>query len=177
MSVAVADPLSFVRKIAMRCALPPLPSFGFDDMVGAGLVGFAEAQQKGIDPALRVRCRILDGWWAQRFVPSHAYHRHKIPEPTRLSLDRPLDEGDSDDPEAVLGALLVGADDKDWALSIAIAVALRTLTPREELAVRLRYWHGLTESEIGRRLGVSQTTIYRMMPAILAKLRWQLEDH
>jgi RNA polymerase sigma factor (sigma-70 family) len=48
----------------------------------------------------------------------------------------------------------------------------RCLTPREQRMVALRYDEDLTQREIGKRLGVSQTSVSRDLRAALPRL-WE----
>lgn len=48
---------------------------------------------------------------------------------------------------------------------------LRTLTPRDRLIVRLRFVDELTQRQIGRRIGVSQMQVSRLLAGILDELR------
>jgi RNA polymerase sigma-B factor len=48
---------------------------------------------------------------------------------------------------------------------------MRTLTEREREVLRLRFAEDLTQSEIGRRVGVSQMHVSRLIRQSVAKLR------
>jgi RNA polymerase sigma-B factor len=52
----------------------------------------------------------------------------------------------------------------------------RVLTPRERLALRLRFEHDLTQQEIGDRLGVSQMQVSRILRSSLQRLRAHAEQ-
>ncbi len=52
--------------------------------------------------------------------------------------------------------------------------ALRTLAPREQEIVRLRFVEGRSQSDIARRVGVSQMQVSRLLAASLATLRERL---
>jgi RNA polymerase sigma-B factor len=56
-----------------------------------------------------------------------------------------------------------------------VASGMAFLQQRERQALRLRYYHGLSQDEIGKRLGLSQTHTSRVIAAGLAKLRAELE--
>jgi RNA polymerase sigma-B factor len=90
-----------------------------------------------------------------------------------LSLDAPV-ATDSD--AASLGDLLP-ARDADLQASEArllLAPALRTLTERERLIIRLRYVEDLTQEEIGARIGVTQMQVSRLLKKVMVKLRSEL---
>jgi RNA polymerase sigma-B factor len=52
--------------------------------------------------------------------------------------------------------------------------ALRTLGPREQTIIRLRFFEELTQREIGERIGVSQMQVSRLIRGILEKLRGEI---
>lgn len=54
--------------------------------------------------------------------------------------------------------------------------AVAELTDREKLIVRLRFAEDLTQSDIGRVLGVSQMQVSRLLTSILGRLRLGLGD-
>lgn len=56
-----------------------------------------------------------------------------------------------------------------------VASGMASLLRRERQALRLRYYHGLSQDEIAKRLGLSQTHTSRVIASGLAKLRDQLE--
>lgn len=93
---------------------------------------------------------------------------------TPLSLDAPVNE-EAD--AASLGELLAG-DDLDGSASEArmmLGPALRTLTEREQLIVRLRFVEDLTQQEIGERIGVTQMQVSRLLKRVLTKLREHID--
>lgn len=51
---------------------------------------------------------------------------------------------------------------------------LRTLAPREQLMLRLRFFEELTQSEIAERLGISQMHVSRLLARCLEQLRIRL---
>jgi RNA polymerase sigma-B factor len=57
----------------------------------------------------------------------------------------------------------------------ALAKAMGTLSPRDREIVQLRFVHGLTQSEIAARLGVSQMQISRLLAANLRRLRSNID--
>jgi len=57
---------------------------------------------------------------------------------------------------------------------IALAAALQELPERDRRVVELRFVHGLTQQEIGERIGVSQMHVSRLLSQILQKLRVSL---
>jgi RNA polymerase sigma-B factor len=70
--------------------------------------------------------------------------------------------------------------DEDEALSaleerLSVAPLLRQLTPRERRMLHLRFFKGMTQSEIALHLGISQMHVSRLLSKTLAALREGLE--
>jgi RNA polymerase sigma-B factor len=88
------------------------------------------------------------------------------------SLDAPaggLDEDDSSTTGDMLGVPEPGYElAEQWA---AIEPALASLPERERIALRLRFFEDLTQSEIAKRLGLSQMHVSRILRAALDTLR------
>jgi RNA polymerase sigma-B factor len=91
---------------------------------------------------------------------------------TALSLSVPI----GDDPDTELGdtladpeAIYEGADDRDL-----IARGLDSLDPRSRKIVELRFFSGLSQSEIAREIGVSQMHVSRLLRQSLEKVRADL---
>ena len=64
-----------------------------------------------------------------------------------------------------------GVDDRS-----VLAPALARLPSREQAILRLRFVEGLTQSEIAKRIGVSQMHVSRLLAASLAQLREAFEE-
>lgn len=91
------------------------------------------------------------------------------------SLDAPVDgagEGSS------LGELLPGHDGGMTACEdrLVLEQALASLTPREQLVVRLRFVEDKTQAEIGEVVGVTQMQVSRILTKVLRTLREQLSE-
>ena len=89
---------------------------------------------------------------------------------TPVSLDAP---SLADDPASTIGATLPG-DDRDFEIAEArllLGPALGRLSERERLIVELRFVDGLTQAEIGERIGVTQMQVSRLLTKILKRLR------
>ncbi len=87
------------------------------------------------------------------------------------SLDAPSPSYDDDDPswEPVRG----GGVDAGYAAAehrATIGALTRALTPREREVLALRYGSGLTQAEIGARVGVSQMQVSRILRTVLSRL-------
>ncbi len=67
-----------------------------------------------------------------------------------------------------------GATDESWLENIALREAVKTLTPREQTIIKLRYYRDKTQMEIASEIGISQAQVSRLEKAALLKLRKQL---
>ena len=95
------------------------------------------------------------------------------------SLDAPAPGGESDgDGGDSLGAHL-GEDDpsmQDAENRAALSPLIATLPDREQKILHLRFFEGLTQSEIASRLGISQMHVSRLLARSLAQLRTAAEE-
>lgn len=87
------------------------------------------------------------------------------------SIDAP--DGSSEDADEPMSARLgeidrnfAGIDDR-----ALLAQLLATLGPREQLILQLRFFDGLTQTEIAQRLEISQMHVSRLLAASLSRLR------
>jgi RNA polymerase sigma-B factor len=88
-----------------------------------------------------------------------------------VSLDRPRSD---DEEESDSYADAFGADDPGYGVaedSATVDSLMRVLTDREREVLRLRFEEDLTQSEIGRRVGVSQMHVSRLIRQSIARLR------
>ena len=90
------------------------------------------------------------------------------------SLDLPVR---SDGP-ATLADLLPGTDDEHQAAEARLMLdpAMGTLSERDRLILRLRFFEGLTQHEVAARIGVTQMQVSRLLTRILAELRHSVGD-
>lgn len=89
------------------------------------------------------------------------------------SLDRPDVTGPGS-----LGDRLVG-EERELERSEARQVLeplLARLAPRDRLVLRLRYDEGLTQREVGERIGVTQMQVSRILARVLGRLREELGE-
>jgi RNA polymerase sigma-B factor len=96
---------------------------------------------------------------------------------TASSLDAPLQSHEEDD-ETTLGAR-IGAEDSAYERVenvIALSSAVSHLSEKERDLLRMRFGAGMTQVQIGRRLGVSQMQVSRLLRATLEHLRLGLGD-
>jgi RNA polymerase sigma-B factor len=91
------------------------------------------------------------------------------------SLDAPL----ADRPDAAMLADVLGADDPGMELTLdlqALATHWTELPARERQILLLRFYGDLTQAEIGRKLGISQMHVSRLLTRSLSFLRERLLD-
>jgi len=92
------------------------------------------------------------------------------------SLSQPLggDGGDEETMQDLLGVTETGFDEvEDGAL---IEDGLRALDARDRAIVELRFYEGLTQSEIAARVGISQMHVSRLLRKALVTMRGRLEQ-
>lgn len=91
------------------------------------------------------------------------------------SIDAPGGEGD-DDTQSLANQL--GADDVglfDAENRMLVAELLEGLPGRERLMLQLRFYQGMTQSQIAERLGISQMHVSRLLARSLDLLRQRIE--
>jgi RNA polymerase sigma-B factor len=91
------------------------------------------------------------------------------------SLDAPIDSEDG----TTSFADQLGAEDEqleNLEYRAALAPEMAKLPEREQKIVYLRFYKGLTQSEIATRLGISQMHVSRLLTRTLAQLREALEE-
>lgn len=89
-----------------------------------------------------------------------------------VSLDAPVGEGEMSPVDRL------GGPDLSFGSAEARATLgplLRTLTPREQRILEMRFFGGFTQAEIGREVGVTQMQVSRLLARLLTRLREQLE--
>ncbi len=90
------------------------------------------------------------------------------------SLDAPSGNEDEATLSAELGAEDQGLIDSEHRVTLSPLIA--QFPPRERMILHLRFFEGLTQSEIAGRLGISQMHVSRLLARALAQLRNQAED-
>jgi RNA polymerase sigma-B factor len=94
------------------------------------------------------------------------------------SLDAPA-FGANDPEDAATAGDMLAVDERGYALAedwATIAPALAALSERERVAIRLRFFDDMTQSEIAKRLDLSQMHVSRILRAALDKLRAAAEQ-
>jgi len=82
------------------------------------------------------------------------------------------------DRAVTLGDLLPSDDDDHRAAEARMMLhpAIGTLSERDRLILRLRFFEGLTQREVANRIGVTQMQVSRLLTRILAQLRHRVGD-
>ncbi len=93
---------------------------------------------------------------------------------TALSLDAPTDE-DGADLQSFLDSGQVSTE-KEALRRVELRELFDLLSPRERQVLFLRYFQDRTQSEVGRRLGLSQVQISRIEKKALLRMRQQGEQ-
>lgn len=88
------------------------------------------------------------------------------------SLDEPSPDG------AGMLSDRIGTDSEEdrSVQKLSLEAAIASLTPQEQLLIRMRYRDEKTQAEVGRAFGVSQVQISRMEKKILSALRTRMKD-
>jgi RNA polymerase sigma-B factor len=116
-------------------------------------------------PELATHLQVADEEIVEAMEASQAY--------TTSSLDAPMRE-DGGSPADVLGE-----DDGQYELLerwASVAPAIRELPSRDRRILYLRFFVGLTQSEIAREVGLSQMQISRILAQTLERLRSAMRD-
>ena len=77
-----------------------------------------------------------------------------------------------------LGEKLVGDDNKNLVDNIVLHNMLRELDPREKKIILLRYFRNVTQSEVAKRLNISQVQVSRIEQRVLERFKnaFQADD-
>jgi RNA polymerase sigma-B factor len=89
-----------------------------------------------------------------------------------LSLDQPVASSDGQDNRTV--AEQVGGEDPELGrveMRDVLERAMEHLTPRERTIMAMRFYEQMSQSEIAKRLGISQMHVSRLQRAALEQLR------
>jgi len=92
-----------------------------------------------------------------------------------LSLSVGSSGGDDDDELDPLES--IGADDHEYEISedrVVLEPGMRVLDERERLILRLRFYEGLTQSQIAQQIGISQMHVSRLIRRALEKARSEI---
>lgn len=90
------------------------------------------------------------------------------------SLDAPSGEAESPSFASYLGDVDPAMEDAEH--RAMLAPLLRKLGPRDQLIVHMRFFQGLTQSEIASSLGISQMHVSRLLAKSVSKLRAAADD-
>ena len=90
------------------------------------------------------------------------------------SLSQPLGAGADDETmEDLLGETERGYEEVEH--SVLVETGLEALDTRERAIVEMRFFEGLTQSEIAARIGISQMHVSRLLRRALVTMRGRLE--
>src|SRR6187455_2798929 len=91
------------------------------------------------------------------------------------SLSQPLGGGGADEEtmEDLLGETEQGYEEVEY--GVLVEVGLEALDTRERAIVEMRFFEGLTQSEIAARIGISQMHVSRLLRRALVTMRGRLE--
>lgn len=65
-------------------------------------------------------------------------------------------------------------NDESWLQSIAISEAIKTLSPREQNIIELRFFEGKTQMEVAKEIHISQAQVSRLEKGALTRIRKQI---
>ncbi len=90
------------------------------------------------------------------------------------SLSQPLGGGADDETmEDLLGETELGYEEVEY--GVLVEAGLEALDTRERTIVEMRFFEGLTQSEIAARIGISQMHVSRLLRRALVTMRGRLE--
>lgn len=93
------------------------------------------------------------------------------------SLSAPLGLGEGRDGEALQD--MIGSDDHGYDEvedGVLVEIGMAALSERERRIVEMRFFDGMTQSEIAARIGISQMHVSRLLRQALALMLGRLED-
>ena len=94
-----------------------------------------------------------------------------------LSLDGMLATGEDEEERSLYSLLASGEEEyEEFETKDALRAAMRDFTDTEKAIIKYRYGDELSQSEIAKRLGVSQMFVSRMERKLLVKLKEKLKD-
>ncbi len=89
---------------------------------------------------------------------------------TPVSLYEPV-YADAGDTIYVLDQLGDTVSDRDWIEEIALKEAIQSLPEREKRILRLRFFGGLTQTEVSEKIGISQAQVSRLEKGALQHIK------
>ncbi len=90
-----------------------------------------------------------------------------------ISLYEPM-YTDGTDAVYVMDQLGSTETDSDWLDEIVLKEAIRTLPEREKNILHMRFFCGLTQTDVSARIGISQAQVSRLEKSALQKIKGQL---
>ena len=93
---------------------------------------------------------------------------------TPISLYEPVYADGGGDAVYVMDQLSDSRTDHDWLEELALKDAIKSLPEREKTILRLRFFCGLTQTEVSKHIGISQAQVSRLEKGALARIKSQL---
>jgi len=90
------------------------------------------------------------------------------------STDDVFFNGGGGNEDITFGEVISGDVNGDWGALIELKDAFHVLDEREMSIIRMRYYHDLTQSEVAKKIGLSQVQVSRLEKRILATLKDEL---
>ncbi len=90
-----------------------------------------------------------------------------------ISLYEPV-YADGGDAIYVMDQIGDSQSDNDWLEELALKDAIQALPEREKTILRLRFFCGLTQTEVSRHIGISQAQVSRLEKGALQRIKSQL---
>lgn len=90
------------------------------------------------------------------------------------STDDILHNGGGGSEDITFGEVISGDVNGDWGALVELKDAFHVLDEREMSIIRMRYYHDLTQSEVAKKLSLSQVQVSRLEKRILATLKDEL---
>ena len=90
-----------------------------------------------------------------------------------LSLDEPVSE---ENENTTLLDQLESENDEFWTDSIVIEERTKNLSKKEKLILSMRYLKGLTQTEVAKKLNISQAQVSRIEKNIISKITNSIDE-
>lgn len=148
----------------------------YDEMIAIGMVGIAVALER-YDPNLNVK---RSTWIAYQIDRAIRNERRKVITQRKRGSVLTCCDPDEDSPFDALAYVASDADafaerEERELITKLLLEALNTLDEEELFVIRAIFYDGLSQVEVGKALGVSQSWISRIVKRVLKQLRYAIE--
>ena len=89
-----------------------------------------------------------------------------------ISLYEPV-FSDGGDPVCVMDQIGDGNDEKNWLDEMTLRDAIHNLPAREKRILHLRFFRGMTQTEVSKQIGISQAQVSRLEKSALGRIKKQ----